>query len=99
MRLQISDLQMRIWNVLTDEPKTAAEIAEEIEVSPRTASNALVWMRSNWLALDGSGFRAIQDGRVIYEQPTASWYRRSKPQWVKSVSCPIIPRFASASSD
>lgn len=59
--------------------------------SPRSAANALVWMRSYWLAWDGRGFTGFEGGEKIFDFPYAPWYTHSGPVlWVKSVKCPVL---------
>jgi hypothetical protein len=87
----MTKLQQRIWDLLTDEPQTAAEIAEQIGTKTRVVANALVWMRSDWLAWDGNGFAVVEDGETVFEYPYAPWFRRNGVvRWVKQTSCPVF---------
>lgn len=73
---KLSEIQQTIYDALTDEPQTAAEIAAKVGRTTRSVASALCWMRD--IADDGFGWRAFSDGKLVSE-----WVRYDyrHPRW------------------
>lgn len=74
----MTELQQRIFDILTDEPQTSAEIAAKLNLPARSVANSLAWMRGILKADDGFGWSSAFSSWK--EEP---WYNYRRPKWVR----------------